>query len=73
MPITIKIVEGKEEILLLGKDWWKKYGVVMDMEKSTFFFIVNGRRHVTKITEEKNPKAFLNYLTVEQEELSERI
>ena len=43
------------------------------MEKSTFSFIVNGKRHVTKITEEKNPKALLNYLTVEQEKLSKRI
>src|ERR1043165_8830561 len=45
----------------------------MDMEKSTFSFITKGKRHVTKITEEKNPRALLNYLTIEQEELSERI
>ena len=64
-PITIKIVEGKGEILLLGKDWWKKYSTIIDMKKFTFFFIANGRRHVTKIIEEKNPKALLNYLTVE--------
>ena len=64
-PITIKVVEGKGEILLLGKDWWKLYSAIMDMKKSTFSFIVKGKRHVTKITEEKNPKALLNYLTVE--------
>src|ERR1044071_6576233 len=49
------------------------YSTIMDMEKSTFSFIAKGKRHVTKITEEKNPKALLNYLTTEQEELSERI
>ena len=45
----------------------------MDMEKSTFSFIVKGKRYVTKITEEKNSQALLNYLTTEQEELNERI
>jgi hypothetical protein len=72
-PITIKIVEGNGEILLLEKDWWKKYSAIMDMEKSTFSLLVNGKRHVTKITEEKNPKVLLNYLTEEQEDLSEEI
>ena len=43
------------------------------MEKSTFSFIAKGKRHVTKIIEEKNPRVLLNYLTVEQEDLSERI
>src|ERR1044072_6885525 len=45
----------------------------MNMEKSKFLFLSNGRRYITKIIEEKNPKALLNYLTTEQENLSERI
>ena len=43
------------------------------MKKSTFSFIVKRKRHVIKIIEEKNPRALLNYLTLEQEDLSKRI
>ena len=73
MPIIIKVVEGNGEVLLLGKDWWKKYSAIINMEKSTFSFSSNGQRHTIKIMEEKNSQALLNYLIVEQEKLSERI
>ena len=41
------------------------YNAIMDMEKFIFSFIAKGKRHVTKITEEKNLRALLNYLTLE--------
>ena len=43
------------------------------MEKSIFLFKVNERRYSTKITEEKNLKVLLNYLTIEQEKISDEI
>src|SRR5688572_15492528 len=45
----------------------------MNMEKSTFSFKINEKRHSTKITEEKNPRSLINYLKEEEENLQEWI
>ena len=40
------------------------------MEKSTFSFKVNNKRYSTKITEERNPQALLNYISIEEDNLN---
>src|SRR5688572_3872193 len=55
ISIDVNIVDSKEEIFLLGRDWMRRYEAIIDFDNKKLTFKAQGRRFETTVTEVEVP------------------